>query len=155
MNRYSKHSTKELSTVHPILQECSRMVLPIMDHRVQDGGRTWDEQQKEFDEGDSTLAPPDGMHLIQDDGWAYAYDLHPYINGRRLNTEDFTPARMAQFAFFLGYYKAVSEKVLADWERKTGERYRIRFGVDWDSDGEILTDQKFQDWFHIELVREE
>ncbi|KKL63600.1 hypothetical protein LCGC14_2173520, partial [marine sediment metagenome] len=48
---------------------------------------------------------------------------------------------------FLGGVREVADRGLE------GSGYQLRFGINWDRDAEILTDQKFDDWFHIELEK--
>ena len=158
MYHYGRKSSTQLSTLHPHLQHIFTKVLETDDHSVDQGGRTFNEQWDLFnaDPPRTTLHPPDGKHLIQSDGWAYAADITPWLNGKRLVTseEGFGPYQMAQFAWFLRKVKEVGAIYLARIEQDTGQKWKLRFGIDWDGDGEILTDQKFQDWFHVELIRE-
>lgn len=58
--------------------------------------------------------------------------------------------RMAQFAYFLGVLKEAARPIL-EAHALHSKRYRLRMGIDWDRDGTILTDQRFNDWFHVEL----
>ena len=155
MYNYSPHSLAQRRSLQPHLREVLSRTLETDDHRIDQGGRSDDEQWAYYNAGTSTLRPPNGKHLIQSDGYAYAADVCPYLNGVRLATdkENFGPYQMAQFAWFLRKVKEVSIVYLAEIEAISGERWELRFGVDWDGDNEILTDQKFQDWFHVELVK--
>ena len=80
--------------------------------------------------------------------YSYAADLVPWIKGKALVTTEggFGPDQRAQFAYFLGLAKMTAEEVL--W----GTGWEFRLGINWDMDDEILTDQSFDDWFHVELV---
>ena len=157
MYRYSNHSLKQLEKVHPYLQQILGEVLETDDFKVKQGGRTEKEQWEFYNEGTSTLHPPDGKHLIQPDGYCYAVDIVPFINGKQLATdkESFNAARQAQFAFFLRRVQDVGESYLDMLKFSNGGgKWKLRLGINWDGDGEILTDQKFDDWFHVELIKE-
>jgi len=154
---YGSVSKAQHRTLHPWLQLVLLKVLVRHDHSVDQGGRTDEEQWALYNHEPprTTLHPPDGKHLLREDAsgefdglWAVAADVTPFINGRRLATrgEQFTYDRRAQFAYFLGILKEVADEVLKD----TG--WEIRLGVNWDMDAEILSDQRFDDWFHVELV---
>ena len=155
--RYGYKSLQQWRTLHPWLRLILLKLLAVHDHSVNQGGRTPTEQQAFFDRGTSTLAPPNGKHLMRPDVslqfqagelYSLAADITPYIKGRKLVTheEGFGPNQKAQFAYFLGLAKRIASTVLRD----TGWGFRL--GINWDMDAEILTDQTFQDWFHVELV---
>ncbi len=152
--KYSAHSLRQRRTLHPYLRLIFDQVLLKHDFKMDQGGRSEKQQWANFNAGVSKVKPPKGKHLIRkrtgdDAACSYAVDVCPYIGGKRLATDKagFGAAQKAQFAWFLSAVAAVGDRVLE------GSGYRLRFGVDWDCDGEILTDQKFQDWFHVELVR--
>ena len=157
MFRFSQHSLNQLKTVYPPLQQILIRTLVRHDFRLDEAERSTYDQQAAFDSGHSKLAPPDGKHLARVDPtgqypqtkWAFAVDICPYINGKRLATDraNFGPEQKAQFAFFLCTLRSVAEYDLRD----TG--WSIRLGINWDGDEEILTDQTFDDWFHVEIVR--
>lgn len=155
MYRYGRASRAENRTLHPMLQTVLARTLFKHDHSVDQGGRTEEQQQEFFDKGTSTLAPPKGKHLLRPDPsgqfdglWSLAADVTPFINNRRLATRGsrFGYDQRAQFAYFLGILKAEADHVLE------GTGWEIRLGVNWDMDEEILSDQDFDDWFHVELV---
>lgn len=169
MYRYGRKSKEERATLYPRLQNILDKTLIRHDHSINNGGRTEDEQWAVFNNGTSTLHPPNGKHLLRPDPskkdsrlhrfmplvmrkkvklYSFAADVCPYINGRRLATdrENFGPNQKAQFAYFLGILKEVADQELE------GTGWEIRLGINWDMDAEILTDQSFQDWFHCELV---
>jgi len=158
MAQFSVHSETQLSTLHPHLREILRNVIVSDDFRVDQGGRTEAEQRKLYEEGRTTLLPPKGRHLIQPDGYAYAADLWPYVNGKRVVVKDKCEtaddvAAYCQFAWLMRRVKDEGITYFFAHENITGERWKLRFGIDWDGDGEILTDQTFDDFPHVELVR--
>lgn len=153
--KHGPKSTAQRKTLYPWLRLILFKMLLRHDHSVDQGGRTDEEQWAFFRAKTSTLHPPDGKHLFRKDPssefeglWAFAADVTPFIKGTRLATHgtQFTSDRRAQFAFFLGIFQEVAEDVLA------GTGWEIRLGVNWDRDDEILSDQDFDDWFHVELI---
>ena len=162
MFHYGKRSKENRRYAHPHLIEIMDQVLETDDHSWDCGGRLASAQQVAFENRASTIPgyKPDGSqnefpHMIQEDGYSYAMDVCPYIGGKRLatSTEDFGPYQMAQFAWFLRRIADVAEIYFEMVYQQTGERWKLRFGIDWDGDNIILTDQKFQDWFHVEAIR--
>ena len=158
MYRYGRKSTTQISTVHLYLQLIMRRVLLTDDHSIDQGGRTIGQQQAYFDRKASKLRPPKGKHLLRLDptqqfggAWAFAVDACPYIKGKRLATSaaKFGPDQRAQFAWFLRRVEQEGHRIL------DGTGWKLRFGINWDGDAEILSDQKFHDFFHIEMVRTE
>ncbi len=155
MFKLGRKSRAQHKTLYPWLQSILLKVLLKHDFSEDQGGRTEKEQWKVFNKGTSTIHPPQGKHLLRKDPsgdfigvWSYAVDITPYINGKKLAThgQQFGYAQRAQFAYFLGIVKAEADRVLE------GTGWEIRLGVNWDMDYEILSDQDFDDWFHIELV---
>lgn len=156
---FGKKSQKQLDTLYPILQNIFLQVLETDDFSVDQGGRTDEQQWEYYNKGTSTLHPPNGKHLLkkcpflQSDEklYAFAADVTPWIKGKRLATHGsaFGVEQGAQFAWFLRKMKEVADELLK------GGPWRLRFGINWDSDEEILTDQNFDDWFHLELVLKE
>ena len=144
-------STKQRSTLHPHLQAILVRTLATDDFVILEGARDYARQAAAFAAGTSKIDPAKGPwpHMIRKDGYAWAADLHPYINGKPLDTTSFGPAQQAQFAWFLRRVKEVGIAYFHTRELP----YHLRFGVDWDEDNVILTDQTFQDWFHVEMVR--
>ena len=185
MFHFSQHSHDELKTLHPHLQGILTALLMTDDFRIDQGGRTPEEQQSLFDKGRSKLKPPKGKHLIQSDGYAYAVDLWPYFNGGRLNVPTMRELEKlegplhtrgvgsyAQFAWFICRAMQVGEKYLENVRKRTtvyrkqwwrsrgkrkiikpGELWQLRCGIDWNRNGVILSDQEFNDYPHIELMR--
>ncbi len=158
MYRYGRKSKNQIYRVYPYFQLIMRRVLLTDDHSIDQGGRTIGQQKEFFDRGASKLRPPKGKHLLRTDPtrqfggtWAFAVDACPYINGKRLATGRvrFGPAQQAQFAWFLRRVEQEGHRIL------DGTGWALRFGVNWDGDVEILTDQGFDDFFHVEMIRTE
>ena len=160
MYKYGRKSKAQKRSLYPWLQLILMKVLLRHDHSIDQGGRTDKRQWALYNHKPprTTLHPPNGKHLLRYDPsgefkgkWAFAADVCPYINGRRLATgaKSFGPNQKAQFAFFLSMVQLEAEHVLK------GTGWKIRLGINWDMDAEILTDQRFDDWFHVEIVWEE
>jgi len=84
-----------------------------------------------FDNGVSTLRWPDSKHNRKP---SRAVDLQPYPY------PDYDPKLWGALGYIAGRAFALAQQ----------EGIRIRWGGDWDGDGD-LTDQNFDDLFHIEL----
>lgn len=82
MYQLGKHSLAELEGVHTnAVALCKTSIgITAQDFTVFDGLRTLDEQREYVRTGVSKTL--DSMHLPQPDGWGYAVDLVPYINGK-------------------------------------------------------------------------
>lgn len=79
---FSKRSLNNLRGVHPDLVACVVACLyryTIVDFAVIEGARSMKRQKKLVASGDSWTM--DSYHLIRSDGWAYAVDLGPWVNG--------------------------------------------------------------------------
>lgn len=157
--KYGSKSEAQLRTLYPFLQLVMLRTLAVHDHSLDQGGRSDAEQLRLYNAKPqrSKLKPPQGKHLMRPDStgrvegmWSFAVDATPFIKGRRLATgpHDFGPAQQAQFTWFLGIVEQNGRDVLL------GTGWHLRFGINWDEDAEILTDQKFLDFFHVEIVRD-
>jgi len=127
--RKSKRVLKELD---PRLQTLmTRVRDEVADISLISGHRDCDEQNTLFEVGASTLRWPDSKH-----------------NKRPALAVDFQPAPYPvneKLWGALGYAAGRAFGIAAEMGIK------IRWGGDWDGDGDV-TDQKFDDLFHIELV---
>lgn len=126
----------KLSTCDPRLQliikrasETSRV-----DFGVSCGNRSIEDQQKVFKEGKSDI---DGITELSKHNYlpSKAVDIFGYVNGKA----DYSIPVMCYLA---GVIQAIAFDL----------GIPIRQGLNWDGDGEILTDQPFDDLPHIELL---
>ena len=80
--KLGRKSLRELHGVHPDLSRVVKRAIEItdVDFAVHDGARTLAEQKRLVAIGASTTM--NSKHLIQSDGYGYAVDLVPYINGK-------------------------------------------------------------------------
>jgi len=135
--KYGKRSIERLDTIHPILRQIFINVLNfgVMDISIIYGVREKGEQDRLFKEGLSKLKWPHSKHNIANI-WekSLAVDAAPFINGKA--------------SYNYNHCCYLAGLVMAE-SRKFG--IRIRWGGDWDEDGEAITDQSFNDLLHFEL----
>ena len=133
MPSFGTRSKNNLATAHPDLQRLFNEVVKKYDCSVICGHRNKEDQNKAFHEGRSKLQYPDGKHNKQP---SQAVDVVPWFSTKpniRWNDSQ-------KFYHFAGYVQAVADQL----------GIVIRWGGDWDSDGE-LHDQTFFDLPHFEL----
>lgn len=134
MYKFGKTSLARLSTCDPRLQVVLRaaMAQGIMDMTVTEGHRDQATQDKYFYEGKSRLRYPHGKHNSYP---SKAVDVAPYVKGK-LSYDQRHCCHLA--GIILGIAASLGIK--------------LRWGGNWDQDGEPVTDQDFKDLVHFELV---
>lgn len=134
---FGKKSELQLSTCHFSLQNIARqaLALGIMDFSVNEGYRSDEKQHEYFLNGASKLDAGNSAakHNRKPSG---AMDCVPYINGEMSWNK-------LHCCVLAGIILALSTKL----------GYHIRWGGNWDMDGEPITDQEFQDLVHFELIK--
>jgi len=127
---YGKESKEKLETVHTDLREVLYRAINFMDIKILEGGRTLERQKQLFAEGATkTLA---SKHLITPENpVSRAVDIAPYP----IDWEN-----RERFHYMAGIIRGIA----------IGMGLDIRWGGDWDNDGEIL-DNDFDDLVHFEL----
>jgi hypothetical protein len=126
---FGKTSKERLETCHPLLQEILNEAIKYVDFSVLCGERGEAEQEAAVESGASKLNYPDSKHNSSP---SLAVDVAPYP----IDWDD-----IKRFAFLQGILIGIAMQ----------KGIKVRSGVDWDSDGDI-TDHKFMDWPHLELV---
>lgn len=142
---FSQRSNDKLQNVHPdLVQICHyAMDTQIMDFSVVEGARSLTRQRDLVAKGASKTM--NSRHLIQDDGYAHAVDLYPYpINMHKVRAHD--TVEICRFGVLAGLVKSGAE----DLYKQGKISHKIRWGGDWDNDGETL-DHRFFDAPHFEL----
>ena len=133
---WGRRSRECLATVEPVLAElCGRVrdVLPF-DLTVTCGRRSRADQEEAVRTGRSHVHWPHGKHNVEkEDDLARAVDIHPY------------PIDFKDTARYLVMHGAF----MAEAHRRG---VKIRHGIDWDGDGVLLTDQRLDDYPHVELA---
>ena len=129
MARFGKKSKQRLKGVDPRIVEVLNQLIKIMDVTIIEGVRSAKTQYKYFLDGKSKL---DGTTKKSKHQLGKAVDLAPY------------PVKWqnsARFYYMGGMIKGIAKE----------KGIKIRWGGDWDSDGEVL-DQTFMDLVHIEVL---
>jgi len=117
---FSQRSLDNLNGVHPDLLAC--VVCALYKHTTVDfsiicGVRTWEQQKKEVEEGNSWTMK--SKHLLQQDGFAHAVDLAPYIGGT-VPWKDLHSFRLVKEAMFKSADElGIKLKWGGDWKNKT------------------------------------
>lgn len=130
---FSQSSLKQLATLHPDLQRILKvtLMLGIMDFSVREGTRSDARQEALKKAGKSKVGAGGSMHNTSP---SLAVDVAPYFVNRSPTWHDFM--RLA------GIIQSVAVMLGTP----------VRWGGDWDQDGEALTDQDFDDGYHFELT---
>ena len=133
MYKFGKSSEDRLLSVHPDLVAVCRKMLSysILDATVVQGRRSKEDQDRAFKEGKSKLKYPQSRHNSDP---SEAVDIAPFVNGKvSWNTQHCLVLAGLMLA-------AASELGI-----------KVRWGGNWDRDGEPVTDQTFNDLVHFEL----
>lgn len=126
---FSKASADRLATCHHDIQRLMNRCIQLVDFTVLCGHRTEQEQAAAVNGGFSKVIFPNSKHNSLP---SMAIDIAPHP----IDWND-----VARFAHLQGVVRGVASEM----------GISIRLGGDWDMDGDI-TDQKFVDWPHVELV---
>lgn len=131
---YGKQSMANLATVHSDLEMVMEDALDtgIMDISVIEGHREWARQDRYFILEKSKVRWPDSKHNKMP---SEAVDVAPYINGK---------------VSWNRLHCCVLAGIILACAAKRG--IKLRWGGNWDMDGEPITDQDFQDLVHYELI---
>ena len=126
---FGASSIQRLQGCHPQLIAILNEAIKVVDFSVICGHRTEREQKKAVGSKRSKVNWPDSKHNYLP---SRAVDIAPYP----VDWNDTT-----RFAHLIGIVRGIA----------LSQGANIRCGCDWDQDGDI-TDHKFMDWPHIELV---
>ncbi len=143
--QFGKRSKEKLAQCHSDLQLIATESLKVssMDFGVSEGHRTIEKQQEYFNSGKSKV---DGIKIKGKHNYqpSLAIDIYAYIPGKpklAFNTSN--------LAYLGGVLTATAKRLLNEGKIS----HRLRWGFNWDMDGEIGTDQRFQDMPHFELKK--
>ncbi|WKT59121.1 hypothetical protein Q2E61_09290 [Microbulbifer thermotolerans] len=128
---FGEVSQSKLATCHEDLQRLLNEAIKVVDFSVICGHRGEAEQTAAVRAGASKVQYPNSKHNSLP---SLAVDIAPY-------PIDWNNAE--RFAHLQGVVRGIAHVM----------GIKIRLGGDWDMDGDI-TDQKFTDWPHIELVQD-
>ena len=138
-NLNMRRSIKQLDTCCFPLQHVAKQALAygLIDFTIVEGYRTDEKQHQYFIEDKSKVdvGDPAAKHNYRRP--AEAFDAAPFVNGA-------ISWKWQHCIFLAGVMLAAAKKVGED----------LRWGGNWDMDGEPVTDQEFQDLVHYELVKD-
>jgi len=129
MYKFGKRSRARLKGIDSRLVNVLNELIKVMDVTIIEGVRSAETQNKYFKDGKSKL---DGVNKKSNHQLGKAVDLAPYpINWKESN----------RFYYMGGMVRGIAKQL----------NLKIRWGGDWDSDGETK-DQTFMDLVHIEIL---
>lgn len=133
MRTWSNNSRAVYDTLDPRLQILvTRIRDEVADISLVCGHRNEADQNEAFDSDHSTVRWPNSKHNKYP---SVAVDLQPYPY------PTYTPKLWGALGYIAGRAHAIAAE----------EGFRIRWGGDWNGDGD-LTDQNFDDLFHLEII---
>jgi peptidoglycan L-alanyl-D-glutamate endopeptidase CwlK len=143
MYKLSKRSFGNLKTCHEDLQKIFALAIQLtpVDFIITEGHRSIARQNELFKKGASKI---DGYKKLGKHNLSpsMAVDICAYVKGNKKLA--FDPAHLAALG---GSILASATILLSEGEIT----HQVRWGANWDMDGEILTDQRFDDMPHFEL----
>jgi peptidoglycan L-alanyl-D-glutamate endopeptidase CwlK len=118
-------------------------LIEIYDVTILEGHRSEKKQNDYFNGGKSKVQYPDSRHnrsiLLKRDDMSDAVDAAPWHSKKpNIRWDD-----LKSFCYMAGLIKGIA----------AAYNIPIRQGIDWDKDGEIITDQSFNDYPHTELSK--
>jgi hypothetical protein len=139
MFKFSNTSKERLASCHPDLQKIMNAAIMYsdIDFGIAQGHRSVSEQQELYARGRTKP----GNRVKHNYKPSMAVDVYAWVNGS-------ARWRDTDLMYITGVV-TVCAKQLKDAGEITHD---IRFGSNWDRDGEFITDQTFQDLPHIELI---
>lgn len=135
--KFGQRSLNKLATVDPRLREVMIEALAkgLIDFAVVEGRRSKERQEALLFEGRTKVHWPNSKHnVVNPDDLAKAVDVVPWVNGK--------PSYHREHCIFLA---GVIRTVAVD------SNINLRWGGNWDRDGEPITDQRFDDLVHFEI----
>jgi len=152
MYLFGLKSKERLATCHADLVKIhtTAITLTRIDYGLSEGARSMDRARDLFQQGKSMLDPDQGelsKHIItSEQPLSLATDIyayHPILSVRRRIIYD-----VSSLSYLAGHILGIAEGLLRDGEIT----HKLRWGGNWDMDGEIITDQDFDDLCHFELI---
>tara|TARA_R100001480_G_scaffold29739_2_gene40530 strand:- start:485 stop:919 length:435 start_codon:yes stop_codon:yes gene_type:complete len=140
--KFSNKSKEKLETCHMDLQKIFNRVIEItsVDFGISEGYRTVERQKKLFDQGKSKI---DGINKKGKHNYnpSQAVDIYAYYDGKARYD-------LSHMSYLAGLVMAVGYEMYAGLYVS----HKVRWGGNWDGDGKILIDQRFDDTPHFELI---
>jgi len=131
--QFGAKSKQTLATCHLDLQWIMREALAtgLIDFSITEGHRSKDRQNNLYPKKSKVKWPNSKHNKTPSD----AVDAVPYINGK-------ASYKYEHCIFLAGIVLACAKKI----------GFNLRWGGNWDMDGEPVTDQDFQDLVHFERI---
>jgi peptidoglycan L-alanyl-D-glutamate endopeptidase CwlK len=138
MYNFGKSSMEKLKTCHEDIQKVFNEVIRVskIDIGISEGNRSKEMQKHYFETGKSKVKVSKHESIPSE-----AVDVFAYVNGKA-NYD------IHNLAYIAGLVDAVSARLYMLKEIE----HKIRWGGNWNGDGEIITDQAFDDLPHFEVV---
>ena len=140
---FSRRSLERLSTCHVDLQLIAQEALCAsqVDFSIVEGHRSVERQQLLYQAGKSKI---DGLTKRgkHNHSPSLALDICAIVHGK-------ASWRECYLSYLGGVFTATAARLL----KERNIEHCLRWGGNWDSDGEIITDQSFMDLPHFELIR--
>ena len=138
---FGSKSKERLKTCHSDLQKILNLAIEVsaIDFGVAEGYRSLEKQFQYYKEGKSQI---DGIQKKGKHNYnpSLAVDIYPFVNGKaKWSNED--------LSYLAGVIQTCANILLKDGLIS----HSIRWGGNWDMDGEMLSDQNFDDRPHFEL----
>lgn len=141
--KFGSTSQRRLLTCHSDLIQImgSAIIISDIDFGIAEGHRSIELQQQYFNEGKSKI---DGITRKGKHNYtpSLAVDIYAYVNNKAVWDKE-------TISYLAGIIQACA--VILFKEGKIN--HIIRWGGNWDMDGEILYDQSFDDRPHFELIK--
>ena len=130
-NIFGISSYRRLNTIHPALKVLCIAILERMDVTIVCGYRGEEEQNDAYKNGNSEVKFPNSKHNHSPSS---AVDIAPYIKGKGVRWDSREVSRMQGRIQEIADYLSIP----------------VRWGADWDGDGDIV-EHKLKDFVHIEI----
>jgi len=155
MANFGNSSLKKLATIHEVLQILCGRVVKYYDITLLAGHRPEDEQNAAYNSGNSSKQWPDSEHNNLP---STAVDAAPWpipegwgdLDGQTIRAINLDWKERVKFYEMIAVFRFAWSQLCEEFP-ELKKKYRIRFGADWDGDGDYR-DQTFDDLPHIELV---
>jgi len=138
--KFSDKSLSQLNTCHPDLITLFKEVIKFRDCKILEGYRGKELQDEAYERGTSKLKYPNGKH---NGNPSMAVDVTPFLREAPLAVSLNDKGRHIYFA---GFVMGIAD-TLYDEKKMT---HRVRWGGDWNGDGDI---QDGWDFVHFELIK--
>ena len=140
---FSKISRQRLATCHEDLQIIALEALAVsnVDFGIAEGHRPITRQKALFDKG---LSKIDGITKLgkHNHDPSKAFDIYAWVGGK-------SSYNTATLSYLAGIIVSTAKRLYEQGKTK----HLVRWGGNWDKDGEIITDQRFQDLVHFEIYK--